>query len=404
MAQGKGPAMRKLAYLVTDRSGVRVEADYSTEGRGTKWYLQWANGPMVDVMRQHVQALANSVPGLNVAEVGMRRDYSDRHMIAAWLRLTDDNSRPEEARWSADGYFAQTSFPADIADDDPLWELVDYAIDQCGGPGANADSVIDYVAKIGTRGLRIERWLDQFDAPAQGMPQHWVTPLLEPTGLSERTEQSLRAAVAALMQDLAGGGPRKADPRVRVLVAEAARSVLARLADDEQRHQALQCVADGTPLYRLSVRIGKSESTLVKRWDAADFNHDLAPMTWLRQHEHEWIDACTAAAAEIRANRHLAGSREIPQLLSAVELAIQAGNADWRRLLGSPDAVRLLLTSVNDTFSRRHWDRSAYRAVGEDDDQALRPGPVLVRLTDLLAQYDAAPPPQRRGGPRPASS
>lgn len=275
-----------------------------------------------------------------------------------------------------------------------------YAVDRCGGPGAYADRVIDYVATIGVRGLRMEHWLDRPDDPDPSSTQRRVAPLLEPTGLSERTQQSLRAAAAAIMQDLAGRGPRNADPRVRVLVAEAARSALAQLVDDEQRQQALQCVADGTPLYKLSARLGKSESTLVKRWNPADFNRDLAPMLWLRQHEREWIHACNEAATEVRANRQLVGSREILRSLSAVELAIQAGNADWRRLLGSPDTVRLLVTSVNDTISRRHRDRSAYRAVGEDDDQALRPGPALVRLADLLAQYDAAPAPQRRGGPR----
>ncbi|WP_033401112.1 hypothetical protein [Actinokineospora enzanensis] len=405
MAKGKGPAMRKLAQLVARRVQIRVDADYSTEGRSTKWHLTWDNGPTADVMRRHVRAVATSVPGLDVAEVGYRRDYSDRHVVAAWLRRAERDDRVDGGRWAAEGYFQETGFPADIAGDDPLWELVDYAFALCGGPDAYAERVIEHVAKIGLRGLRLEQWLDQPDDLDSDSVRRRVAPLLDASGLSERTRRNLHAVAADIVRDLAGNGPRHADPRVRVLVAEAARAALTQPVDDEQRRQALECVADGTPLYKLSSRIGKSESTLVKRWNPADFNRDLAPLAWLQQHEERWAQACTDAVAEVRANRELAEGRDIWLLLSSLERAAQDSGAGWQRLMETPQTARKLLVAVPETFSRIRQDRLTYRTLGgEPEDGELAAGPALHRLADMLAQYDTAPPPRRRGGAHPGRS
>jgi hypothetical protein len=70
--------MRKLAQLVADRTTIRVEADYTTQGRGTTWYLQWSNGPTVATMREHTRAAARAVPDLDPAEVGYQRTYDDQ--------------------------------------------------------------------------------------------------------------------------------------------------------------------------------------------------------------------------------------------------------------------------------------------------------------------------------------
>jgi hypothetical protein len=394
--------MRKLAQLVAKRAVIRVEADYSAQGRATTWYLQWGDGPSVDVVRRHVQAVAKSVDGLDFAEVGYRRNYTDRHMVAAWLLQSDLENEYADVTWAAQRYFDQTSFPADIADDDPLWDLVDYAFDLCGGPGAYADRVIQHVAGIGLRGLRMEHWLDQIDTADPAAAARHLVPLLAVSGLSERTQESLRAVTAAIVRDLAGNGPRQADPRVRVLAAEAARAALTQPLDDQQRRIAVQCVADGTALYKLSRWIGKSDSTLVKRWSTDEFNRDLAPVAWIRQHQDEWARTFLAAVAELEANADLIRhNRDVRQLLHSVKAVLDREGTGWQRLLGSPETARTLLAIVEEDRSALLRDRKKYRPVDEALDSALDPGPALRRLTDLLAEYDAARPPRRRGGSHP---
>ncbi len=399
MAQGKGPAMRRLAVRVVERAGVRVEADYRSEGRSTKWYLTWANGPTVDVMRGHVRAAGRSVAGVDVAGVGYDRNYSDRYLVAAWLRRADRDGRIDGSRWSADRDFQSTSFPSDLADDDPLWEVVDYAFDRCGGPSSYADRVIDHVAGLGLRGLRIEHWLDQPDGLDPDSARRRVAPLLAVSGISERTQQSLHGVIDSIMRDLAGNGPRSNDPRVLLLVAEVARSALLQPVDDLQRRHALHCVASGTPLSTASVQLGKSPSTLIKRWNPAEFNDDLAPIAWLRQHSEPWVQACTDAAAETRTNRDLATDREVRALVSSLELSVHAGGSSWQQLLGSPDIARKLLAAVHESFAQLRRDRLRYQLNGDHADE-LALGPALQRLADLLTQYDAAPPVRRRGGSR----
>lgn len=394
MPKAKGPAMRKLAQLVSRRLNIPVEADYATEGRGTKWYLQWSNGPTVETMRRHAKAAARGVPDVDFAEVAYQRNYDDRHVVAAWLHC----AAPEEhaGPWMADSHFRETGFPDDIADHDPVWELVDYAFAVCGGPGTHVGDVIDYVAKIGVRGLRIEHWLDQLDTP--GATAAPASPTLDMSMLSDSTRRELSAVAAAVIRDLAGRGPRRDDPRVQMLVAEAARTMVARPVDDLQREHTLLAVADGTPLYRLSELLGKSGSTLRKRWDTTRFNRDLAPLAWLHDHVQEWVQACGEAVAEVRGNKEISEARDVWLLSARLDRAADDAAVSWRRLQDTPETVRGLLTAVRNAQEKARRHDSLFRSAGQDEQNDPVAGPALERLAGLLAAYDAAPVPQRRGG------
>jgi hypothetical protein len=259
----------------------------------------------------------------------------------------------------------------------------------------------------------MEHWLDQPDTPEPG-PDHArrraAPPPLHASMLAESTRRELDAVTAALVRDLAGNGPRRTDPRVGVLVAEAARAMLTQPLDDEQRRQALECVAEGTPLYTLSARIGKSHSTLAKRWNPTQFNHDLAPLAWLRQHEQQWAQACLDAAAEARTSSQTTQGRHgwpVLALVSSLEHAATDSHAGWRRLRDTPRTARTLLTALPQTHTRARQDRPPPGPPDRhdhDDKLAAEPaaGPALQRLGALLAQYDTAPTPPRRGGAHPA--
>ncbi|MFI5736074.1 hypothetical protein ACIA49_38530 [Kribbella sp. NPDC051587] len=398
--------MRKLALLVAKRAAIRVEADYSTEGRSTKWYLQWDNGPSKALMLRHAKAAAKAVDGLDVAEVGFRRYCSERHVVAAWLlRSPDLDTGHARILWASETYVDKISFPDDLADDDPLWELVDYAFDLCGGPSTSADTVLTHVARIKLRGLRMEHWLDQIDSADPATASQHLGPLLSAAGLSERTRENLRSVTADIMHDLSGNGPRQADPRVRVLAAEAARAALTQPLDDEQRRLAIESVAAGTALYKLSRWIGKSDSTLLKRWNTAEFNEDLAPVAWVRQHHTKWAQAFLAAIAELEANHDLVRhNRDIRQMVNMAKAVLGREDANWQSFLGSPETARTLIAAAELDLAEQQRDRKKYRLVDETDDSGLQMGPALQRLAELLAEYDAARPPQRRGGAHPRQS
>lgn len=392
--------MHKLARLVGKRTGIRVEAGFRTEGRSTHWHLQWSNGPSAEVMGKHAKAAAKSVPGIAVADVGYQRDYGDRFVVAAWLRGVQRDGRDEldGLRYAADSYFWSTSFPQDIPDDDELWSLVDHAFEVCGGPSTYSQRVIEHIVDVGINGLRIERWRsaparrDPRDAAASEMPK------LDVSVLSQHTRSQLAGVVSAIKRELVGRGPHSRDLLVQVMVGEATREILQRQIDQDQRRQALLAVADGTPLYQLSSMLGLSPSTLGKRWDTEQFGRDLAPLVWLREHDEEWTRACVAAAAAARANSDdLRAARDMPYLVGTLERTADTAAGGWRRLIGTPDSARSLLEADRQAREsarsrRRQWSNTRHEP--EDD----VPDAALARLAELLAQYDAAPVPRRRGG------
>jgi hypothetical protein len=107
----------------------------------------------------------------------------------------------------------------------------------------------------------------------------------------------------------------------------------------------------------------------------------------------------------MRASSQIAGGRDVGLLLSLLEHAAQDSDTGWRRLLDTPATARKLLAAVPQTCERARRDRTLLRPRGEegrDDEPAA--GPALHRLAELLAHYEAAPIPQRRGGPHPRRS
>lgn len=404
MATSKGPLTRKLAQLVKKETGVRVKAGYESQSRGTtSWHLEWPNGPTVETMRKVADPMAETVPGLDFA-VGYRRTGDDRHLVAAWMREAAHDD--QAGAWSIDTAFARTGFPDDIADNDPVWAMVDYAFAAFGGPTAYAHTVVQHVGRIGMRGLFLEYWLDQHDAvDAPDLASVVELLLVVSSALSDDTLSRLRGLIDTMISEVSGRSARRSDPRAQVLIAEAIRGALVGPLDGHQRRQALLAVAEGTPLYRLSTMLGKSASTLSKRWPAAEFNADLAPLAWLRTHGQEWTRACANAVAEVRAlGDDIAQQRDVWQQLHWLELE-EPGPTSLRQLLPTPEAARKLLAAVADVAERalreRRLSRQLQGAGLEDDDVHTEvPGPALRELADLLAQYDAPPAPQRRGGAR----
>jgi hypothetical protein len=403
MASSKGTVARRLAGLVEKKTGVRIEPGYDSKGRSTEWYLEWRNGPTREAMRAVAEPLVRKVPGLDFT-IGYKRASDDRHLVAAWIRQAthDDDAGP----WSIDTAFSKTGFPDDIAGDDPVWVLVDYAFASCGGPNASAYNVVKHIAKIGVRGLRMEYVLDQHERVDAPVAASVVEPLLEvSSALSEDTRGRVRGLVDTLMSELAGRSPRSSDPRAQVLIAEAVHRVLAEAVNERQRHQALMSVAEGTPLYRLSMMLGKSPSTLSKRWPAAEFNAELAPLLWFHAHRQAWTRACAHVVSEVRAlGNDVAQHHEVFPHLHWLELD-ERDSVSLPRLLTTTEVARKLVAAVPEVAERAWRERRLRRQLqgaARDDDHARPevPGPALRELADLLAQYDAPPVPRRRGGVR----
>ncbi|REH31092.1 hypothetical protein BCF44_122115 [Kutzneria buriramensis] len=402
MASSKGTLARRLAARVEKKTGVRTEAGYDSKGRSTEWYLEWRNGPTREAMRAVAEPLARKVPGLDFT-IGYKRTSDDRHLVAAWIHQAthDDDAGP----WSIDTAFTKTGFPDDIAHDDPVWALVDYVFASCGGPNASGYNVVKHIAKIGVRGLRMEYVLDQHERVDAPVAASVVEPLLEvSSALSEDTQGRVRGLVDTLMSELAGRSPRSSDPRAQVLIAEAVHHVLAEAVNERQRRQALMSVAEGTPLYRLSMMLGKSASTLSKRWPAAEFNADLAPLVWFHAHRQAWTRACAQVVTEVRAlGNDVAQHREVFPHLHWLELD-ERDSDSLPRLLTTTEVARTLVAAVPEvaerTWRERRLRRQLHGAARDDDVRPEVPGPALRELADLLAQFDAPPVPRRRGGAR----
>ncbi|CAL9677610.1 hypothetical protein SUDANB95_07936 (plasmid) [Actinosynnema sp. ALI-1.44] len=429
MARSKRPAMLKLARAVTEVLDVVVDAGFDTEGRSTKWYLTWGNGPTVDQVRRVVRAMARDFPDIEADQVGLRRNPGDRHVVAAWLHRAahDDRVGP----FAAETRFGETSFEvddrrrpaqpapglrrrsrqgytADILNDDPVWELVDYAFDACGSSTAYSDQVVRHVESIGgPQGLRIEHWLDRLDRLDPAVDDPPVPPALDVSAISDRTRRELASVVDTMVHELCGRSPRRHDARVRMLAAEVARSVLQQAAHDGgQRSAALLAVAGGTSLSWLSRLLGKSPWTLGKRWPAERFGADLASLVWLRTNREMWARACAAAVAAIRSGPSwLVEDRELAAPLLALDRAVRDAGENWTRLTGTPDTARELLREVAAAQDRHARDRRIMANLGFEDRTVVPadvPRSELAALEDLLKRYDSAPPPQRRGGARAA--
>ncbi|WP_367139680.1 hypothetical protein [Saccharothrix sp. HUAS TT1] len=404
MAPNKGTATRRVADALSAHFGHRFTADYSSGPRNTTvWRVEWTNGPTENEVTAVLPTVASGIYGYRADELRLRRNADERNLVAAWV-LHHDPADPETryqaasgARWQAEQYFAVTSFPRDLPEGHEAWTLADEALAAGGSQWHDADKAVAYLAATGVQALRIRRWLAAVDLLDRLRPEDTPPPRppLDVHVVPASVLDELGSALAAVAHHLGGGGTLAHDPRVRVLTLEAVRDIVAGLLDERQLHHAMQAVADGTALGRLSLLLGLSRTTLGKRWPGSRADAVLRPNAWLAANLDPWRTACVDAAAAVhRLDDGPLFDQDVRSLAwSLGRTADLAGG--WRDLAGTPEQARSLIAALaryRDKLARNPW---ALAPPSPLDPEIAAP---LERLAALLADYDIAEPPRRRGG------
>lgn len=364
--------MRKMARSLGERAGVDVEASYDGYGSDVGWYLVWRDGPTVTTMRRWAASAARGLSDVDATSLRYRRERTELAVVVAFLaHVLPQPAMVKELAWSASSIYEETEFPGRV--DPEAWEMAQFALAQPGIPGTYDESglAIEYIARVGLNGLRLDMWLASHRRQSDCQPD---PPAVDPALMSEQVRSDLGRMIERVQAELVGGSAHRDDPRVQLLVAETSRHVLLQMVDQHQRRTAAHALVDGIGLSSLSSMIGLAPRTLGMRW-GKDLDADLAPLTWLRDHSAEWAAACVAAAQAVRQEPNLYTDSTTRQDVWTLEQCDPAGG--WRELTRTPAAVRRLLAAT-----RRTSRRSA--------EEALR------GLEELLDSYDRAEPPGRR--------
>lgn len=404
------PDKRTIAYRVADAVsrtvGYRVTPGYRSGPRATtQWYLEWVNGLTEKQMAAKVRAAGREVAGYHKDLLELRREADERHLVAAWLLhhdpLDPDNRtlNRSNAGWQAKKHFEITSFPRDLPDDHELWTLVDEAFEATTShdrPWHDAEAAIVYLANTGVQALRVRRWLDAVDrlGPHDPPPPH---PPLDARHVPDTVLAELDTALAAVAWHLGGANTIAHNPRVRLLTLEAVGRIVGERLDRKQLDHAMQAVADGDSLSRLSVLLGLHRTTLGKRWPGSRADAVLRPHAWLVANLDTWRTACADAAAAIqRLDDGILFDRDLRSLAWSLAHTVEIAGG-WRDVAGTPEQARALLaalTAYRDRLARNSWAGSAPAPLAPEI------AAPLDRLVALLADYDTAEAPNRRGGNR----
>lgn len=349
-----------------------MEYDDHGGGRGKAWHARWSDGPTIATMQRLGLAAAKQLGrrGL-VDEVRFRREETARACVAALVQhAMDAQAQLAWVNWRWRGLAAETEFPDGVSAE--AWRLADAALARPEvGDYSPAEDAIAYLSRVGLTGVQLDLWVTsgrQSDcqpfSPAE-------IPLM-----SAEVRGEVGAALARLRLELVGGATFQNDPRVQLLVAEAARRVVLDLVDEQQRVVAVDALVDGIGLSSLSTAIGLSSRALGMRWGGR-VEVEAAPLLWLRDHAEEWARACRAAAAVLEEGqfRSPAARRELRVDLLVLEQADTLGG--WRGLRGTPPAARRVLQAV-----------SADSGTGQAE--------AVTRLVELLSAFDRAEPASRR--------
>lgn len=359
--------MRKLARLLENDTGSGVEAFYDQRRDTTHsgWYLTWHDGPTEATMRSRACAHADGLVDIDVATVVFRREYSDTAVVAAFIAHIRSNPSDADQGWRAMSIVSDTELPGQV--DDVSWMMARFAVQQSNDDSWDAvASAVDYVTRVGINGLQLDMWatscMQQPDELAH-------PPRLDPGGLSTETQADIKQVVTRIHSDLIGATIHRDNLLVQVVAAEAVRDILTQAVDTHQGDVAAVSLVDGIDMSQLSTMLGTSAQVLEQRW--IQLPAQVAELTWLRDHAHEWATACQAAGEELE------------QMLLQVDTVIRPDvwrlrqcrtDDSWRSLIMTPAAARRVVQTL--------------RRTGKCGDSA-----AVDRLEKLLHRCDKAAPP-----------
>ncbi len=292
--------IRSVVGRVANAAGIEITAEYEQRGSGSRWRLEWRDGPTVKTVTALVTKHARGYLTPEVADtLYYRREVTVRALAAALVQRILEGEHPDA--YEATSIAAATPFPDGV--EPRAWDLADFALARTGvDPRSTWDydarPTLGYLAKAGRDALLVDFWLATEGGYSGCQPEPPVFDL---------DNAVTRAAVAELyrvLQDqLLGRSAHAGDHRARQLAAQAIRHTVPAMLADCQRGDAAAAVVDGWGLRSLGRAVGLADRTLNKA--LGDLNEQVQTMTWLREHADEWSAACRAAGQAVYPDAHM---------------------------------------------------------------------------------------------------